>query len=186
MRRLTVFENVSLDGYFTDRKGDMSWAHKSDPEWNAFAAGNAQGSDGSLLFGRRTYDMMAAFWPTEAARQRMPEVAEGMNRRTKLVVSRTLDGPAWGNTTVLRGDLATEIRKLKDGPGGPIVILGSGSIVAQLSQHRLIDEYTLAIHPIALGGGRSLFDGVTDRLALERISARTFQNGNLVAVYRPA
>src|SRR5690349_8381452 len=118
MRRLTVFENISLDGYFTDRSGDMAWAHKSDPEWNAFAAGNAQGGDGSLLFGKKTYDMMAGFWPTEAAHQRMPEIAEGMNRRAKLVVSRTLDRAAWGNTTVLRGDLATELRKLKDGPGG--------------------------------------------------------------------
>ncbi|MFL5606068.1 MAG: dihydrofolate reductase family protein, partial [Gemmatimonadaceae bacterium] len=86
MRRLTVFNNVSLDGYFTDAKGDMSWAHNNDPEWNAFAAENASGG-GALLLGRITYDLMASFWPTPRAMQAMPEVAKGMNRMPKVVFS---------------------------------------------------------------------------------------------------
>ncbi len=91
MARLTVFNSVTLDGYFTDRNRDMSWA-KGDPndaEWNAFVGGNASG-DGILLFGRITYEMMAGFWPTPAAKQMMPDVAEGMNRMRKVVVSKSM------------------------------------------------------------------------------------------------
>jgi len=78
MPRLIVFNNISLDGYFTDPNGDMSWAHKSDPEWNEFAASNA-GGGGVLVFGRVTYEMMASFWPTKQASEMFPEVAAGMN-----------------------------------------------------------------------------------------------------------
>ena len=78
MRKLIVFNNVTLDGYFADRNGDMSWAHRQDAEWNAFVGGNASGG-GALLFGRVTYELMASFWPTPAAMERAPVVAEGMN-----------------------------------------------------------------------------------------------------------
>lgn len=184
--RLTVFNNISLDGYFVDSRGDMRWAHTYDPEWAKFSADNARGSDGMLLFGRKTYEMMAAFWPTDAARTQMPEVAEGMNRRRKLVVSRSLTEVSWSNASLLNGDLVDEVRTLKQADGAGIVILGSGTVVAQLSQHRLIDEYTFVIVPVALGGGRTLFEGLTDRLALRRTSERAFQNGNVVATYAPA
>jgi len=79
MRKLHVYDTISLDGYFTDAANDMSWAHRRDPEWSQYVAGNASG-DGALLFGRVTYDQMAAFWPTPQAAQMMPEVAAGMNR----------------------------------------------------------------------------------------------------------
>jgi len=85
-----VFNSVTLDGYFTDKNSDMSWAHKNDPEWNAFVADNAKGG-GTLLFGRITYELMASFWPTPAAMQMMPDVAKGMNSLPKVVFSRTLD-----------------------------------------------------------------------------------------------
>ena len=113
MRRLVVFNQVTLDGYFTDPRGDMSWAHKDpgDAEWNAFVGGNASG-DGALLFGRITYEMMASFWPTPAAMEMMPAVAEGMNRMPKYVVSRTLKKVAWKNTTLVKGELVAEVRKL--------------------------------------------------------------------------
>jgi dihydrofolate reductase len=183
--RLTVFNSISLDGYFVDGRGDMTWAHNSDPEWEKFSAGNAQGGDGALLFGRKTYEMMASFWPTEAAKQQMPEVAEGMNRLPKYVVSRSLDKVTWSNTTVLKGDLGAEVTKLKARPGSGIVILGSGTIVAQLSKQRLIDEYTLVIVPIVLGKGRTLFDGLESRIALKRTKERAFHNGNVVVTYEP-
>ena len=90
MQRLIVFNNVSMDGYFTDLKGDYSWAQgQPDDEFNAFVADNASGG-GELLLGRVTYDIMSAFWPTPAAMQMMPEVANGMNRMHKHVASRTL------------------------------------------------------------------------------------------------
>lgn len=118
MRKLAVFNNVSLDGYFTDKNNDMNWAHKDpgDAEWNAFVAENA-GGGGVLLFGRVTYDLMAGFWPTPLAAQLMPEVAEGMNNMPKIVFSRTLDKATWNNTTLVKEDLAGTVRKLKNQPG---------------------------------------------------------------------
>ena len=90
MRKLIVFNMVSLDGFFVDGKGDMSWAHKQDAEWNTFVSGNASGS-GVLVFGRITYQLMASYWPTPMALQNSPAVAKGMNEMPKIVFSRTLD-----------------------------------------------------------------------------------------------
>src|SRR5215208_4219424 len=116
VRRLMVFNSVTLDGYFTDKNGDMSWAHKNDPEWNEFTAENAKG-EGTLLFGRITYELMASWWPTPNAINAFPEVAKRMNSAPKVVFSRTLDKPTWNNTTLVKGDLAAEVRKLKKEPG---------------------------------------------------------------------
>jgi dihydrofolate reductase len=183
--RLIVFNNISLDGYFVDNRGDMSWAHRSDPEWAKFSAENAQGGDGALLFGRKTYEMMASFWPTPDAKKQLPEIADAMNRLPKFVASRSLDKATWSNTTLLRGDLAAEVKKLKTRPGSSIVIMGSGTIVAQLSKQGLIDEYTFVMIPIVLGTGRTLFEGLETRLALKRTRERTFHNGNVVVTYEP-
>ena len=184
MRRLIAFEQVSLDGFFVDAKGDMSWAHKQDPEWNAFAASNASG-DGALLFGRVTYEMMASFWPTPAAIERMPAVAEGMNNLPKVVFSRTLEKASWKNTKLVKGDLAAEVRKMKKESGPGMAILGSGSIVSQLAQAGLIDEFQIVVNPIVLGKGRTLFEGVKEKLALKLIKTRAFGNGNVVLYYEP-
>jgi dihydrofolate reductase len=185
MRNIRVFENVSLDGFFADAKNDMSWAHKHDEEWNAFASGNASG-DGALLFGRVTYQMMAAFWPTPQAAAMLPEVAAGMNRMPKFVVSRTLERADWQNTTLLKGDLVREIQAIKASPGPDLVILGSGSLVSQLTDARLIDEYQLVVSPVVLGRGRTLFETVQERVNLTRTQSRTFGNGNVVLWYEPA
>jgi len=185
MRKLTAFENVSLDGYFVDARGDMSWAHKQDPEWNEFASSNAKGG-GMLLFGRVTYDMMASFWPTPAARERLPEVAQAMNAQPKVVFSRTLAKAAWENTTIVNGDLVAEVRRMKEASGPGMVILGSGTIVAQVAQARLIDELQLVVNPVVLGKGRTLFEGVQERIGLTRTNTRTFANGNVVLSYELA
>ena len=184
MRRVIVFNQVTLDGYFTGPDGDMSWAHKDDKEWNEFVAENASGG-GTLLFGRITYEMMASFWPTAAAAQAMPDVAKGMNRLPKVVFSRSLDKATWKNTTLLKGDLAAEVRKLKKKPGDDMVILGSGSIVSQLSDARLIDEYQVIVNPLVLGKGRTMFEGVEDKVALKRTKTRAFRNGNVLVCYEP-
>ena len=185
MRSLRVFDNVSLDGYFVDTKGDMSWAHKRDDEWNAFASGNASGHV-ELLFGRVTYQMMAAFWPTPQAAQMLPAVAAGMNAMRKYVCSRTLREASWQNTTFLQGDLADAVARLKETPGPDIVILGSGSLVSQLTSARLIDGYDIVINPVALGAGRTLFETVTERVALTVTNVRSFTNGNMVVSYARA
>jgi dihydrofolate reductase len=185
MRKLAVFNNVTLDGYFVTMNGDMSWAHKQDAEWNAFVQGNASGG-GELLFGRITYEMMASYWPTPHAIENFPVVAEGMNNLPKVVFSRTMDKASWSNTKLVKGDLAAEVRKMKKEPGKDMVILGSGSIVSQLAQQGLIDEYQVAVNPIVLGKGRTMFDGVKDKLTLKLTKTRPFANGSVVLCYEPA
>ena len=184
MRKLIVFNMVSVDGFFVDSEGDMRWAHKNDAEWNAFTSGNASGS-GVLVFGRITYELMASYWPTPMALQNSPVVAKGMNEMPKIVFSRTLDKASWSNTKLIKGDLAAEVRKLKQESGPDMVILGSGSIVSQLTQDNLIDEYQLALSPIVLGKGRTLFEGVQAKMNLKRTNSRTFGNGTVFVCYQP-
>ena len=186
MQRLISFTQVTLDGYFTGRNGDLSWAHEGpqDAEWNAFVAGNASGG-GQLLFGRITYELMVSYWPTPAARENDPVVAEGMNSLPKVVFSRTLDKASWSNTRLVKGDLATEVRRLKHEPGEGMAILGSGSIVSQLAQAGLIDEYQIVVKPVALGEGRTMFEGIKQKLSLKLTKTRTFTNGNVLLSYEP-
>lgn len=184
MRSLTVFNQVSLDGFIADVKGDMSWAHKDDPEWSAFTTGNASG-EAELVFGRITHDLMASYWPTPMAMESMPAVAESMNRMPKVVFSRTMKKAAWNNTRLVKSDPAAEMRRMKREPGPGMVIFGSGSIVAQMASQGLIDEYQIIVNPIVLGEGKSMFDGIKDRFALKLIKTRTFGNGNVLLCYQP-
>jgi dihydrofolate reductase len=185
VRKLIVFNHVTLDGYFTDRNGDMSWAHnKDDAELNAFVAENASGG-GQLLFGRITYELMASYWPTLIALKNDPVVAEGMNRMSKIVFSRTLDRVSWSNTKLVKGDLASEVRTMKSEPGSGMAILGSGSIVSQLAPEGLIDEYQVVVNPIVLGKGRTMFGDVEARLNLKLTRTRTFGSGKVYLCYEP-
>jgi dihydrofolate reductase len=181
-RTLSVFNSISLDGYFTDGTPDLSWAHDADPEWTKFTTENA-GGQAELVFGRKTYEMMAGFWPTKEAQQTLPEVARAMNGMRKNVFSRTLESAAWQNTRVAKGDLASEVRRLKSEPGPGLLIMGSGEIVKQLTQAQLIDSYQLVIVPVLLGSGRTLFEGVTDKPRLDLTKTRAFKNGNVVGWY---
>ena len=182
MRTITVFNMISLDGFIADAKGDMQWAHKQDPEQDAFSSENASG-DGILLFGRKTYEMMNAFWPTPAAAQAMPKVAEGMNARPKIVLSRSLEKATWNNTTIAKGDVAALVKKWKSEAGPDITVLGSGSVVAQLAQANAIDRLAFLVCPIVLGEGLSMFAGLRDRLNFGLTSSRAFANGNVSLVY---
>jgi dihydrofolate reductase len=186
MRKLIVFNHVSLDGFFVDAKGGMSWAKsgRNDAEWNAFVADNARG-DGPLLFGRVTYELMASFWPTPMADHHDPSVAKRMNALPKVVFSRTLEKASWNNTKLVKGDLVAEVKKMKQEPGEGMAILGSGTIVSQLAQAGLIDEYQIAMNPIILGRGRTMFDGVDHKLNLKLTRSRSFGNGNIVMWYAP-
>jgi len=159
MRRLVVFNMMSLDGFIADSRGDMSWARRHDEEWNSFVAGNASG-EAVLVFGRVTYEMMAGYWPTPLAMENAPTVAKRMN------------------------ELVGEMKRLKAEPGADMVILGSASIVRQLTDARLIDEYQIALSPIALGSGKSMFSQLADRANLTLGSARTFRNGYVFLSYQ--
>ena len=180
MRKLRVFESISVDGYFTDAKGHMFWAHASreDAEFADWVSGNAS-SGGELLFGRKTYQMMEAFWPTPMAAQQMPAVAKGMNAARKYVASRTIQ-PTWNNTHLLKGDLAKAVEDLKASDGTDITVLGSGSVAAQLGEAGLVDEYQFVIIPVALGGGSTVF---TKGRKLRLLHQRAFRSGNVVVTY---
>jgi dihydrofolate reductase len=191
MRRLTMFNQVSVDGFFKTKDGDVSWTHDHAPdaEFDDWVAGNASGGGGPFLFGRLTYEMMASFWPTPVAAARMPVVAKHMNTRPKIVFSRTLSSASWQNTHLSKGDLVTEVKKLKShqrddlGGDGPITIMGSGSIVSALAREGLIDEYQLLVIPVILGSGVSLFGDQSKKQKLRLTRSRTFKNGSAYLVY---
>lgn len=183
MRRLTLFNLMSLDGYVAGVNGDITW-HKVDNEFQELAIA-ASSSGNTLLFGRVTYELMAGFWPTPEAMQADPLVAAGMNRSEKIVFSRTLQRADWNNTRLVKDDLLGEVRRLKRGDGRDLTVLGSGSVVAQLAAAGLIDAYDILLNPVVLGRGKTMFEGVPDRIELKLVSLRKFGNGNLLLKYEP-
>lgn len=187
MPTLSAFMNVSIDGCFCDANGDMSAFHAlhRDAEFQAFTEENAKGG-GRLVFGRKTYDMMAGYWPSPMAKQQNPVVAEQMNAREKIVISHRMTTADWANTKVLNGDLVAEVKKLKAAPGTDMVILGSGSIVAQLSEAKLLDGLALVVNPVVFGNGRKLMEGVGKNLPWKLTRSRAFDNGAVYLAYAPA
>ena len=178
---------ISLDGYFCDAHGDISFAHKppDDAEWQRFVSANAAGG-GVLLFGRTTYSMMAGWWPTPAAAKALPDVAARMNALPKIVVSRTLRSADWSNTTLVKDDLVGTIRRMKQEPGPDITVLGSGSIVTQLADAGLVDTFQVVVNPVALGAGKSFLGGLHHRVHLQPMRTEAFGNGSVVLWYAPA
>ena len=183
MRPLTVYNFITLNGFYKGPGEDTSWNRQGAEEYEyaAESAGNA----GVLVFGRVTYEHMAAFWPTPAALNTMPEVAAGMNRAEKIVFSKTLKEATWSNTRLINGDMITAMKQLKATPGPGFTILGSGSIVTQFADAGLIDEYEFMLNPVALGEGASIFQGLKQKLDLELVSSRTFKSGVLQLRYKP-
>jgi dihydrofolate reductase len=186
MRKVSVFNQISIDGYFKTPSGDIGWMHQPDhdQEFAQFTNDNAAG-EGTLVFGRNTYDMMASFWPTPAAAKQFPEVARHMNSRAKVVFSKTLQKASWDNTTIVKDDPVAAITKMKHEPGDTMVIMGSGSIVSQLTRAGLIDEYQIMVLPVVLGEGKTMFDGANQILNMTLTSSRAFKNGKAFLVYEP-
>jgi dihydrofolate reductase len=182
MGTLSVFNFVSLNGYFKGAKGDISWAHES-PE-NDFAGDRLSGGN-TLLFGRVTYEMMASSWPTPEAKKNAPAVAKGMNDAEKIVFSKTLKKADWNNTRVVE-NMIEEVTKLKRHPDKNMTLLGSGTIVTQLAQAGLIDEYQLMVFPVALSAGTPIFAGIEDRVKLVLTDTKTFKSGTVLLSYKPA
>lgn len=181
MQKLGVFNLTTLDGYIAGEGGDISW-HNVDQEFQELA-NEASNSGSTLLFGRVTYQLMAGYWPTPEALRDDPIVAKGMNDSPKIVFSRTLKRADWSNTRLVKDDMLGEVRSLKRQPGKGLTVLGSGSVVSQLAQAGLIDEYQILLNPIALGKGKTMFEGLKDKLSLKLAKTRTFGNGNVLLVY---
>jgi dihydrofolate reductase len=183
MRKVFMFNLVSLDGYFEGPNRDISW-HNVDAGFNEYAVDMLNSVD-TLLFGRVTYDLMAGYWPTPDAIKNDPIVAEKMNSLPKIVFSRALDKVEWNNTRLVKDNIEEEIKKMKKLSGKDMVILGSGSIVSELASLGLIDEYRIMVNPVVLGQGTPLFKGIKDKLNLKLIKTKTFGNGNVLLYYEP-
>ena len=184
MRKVYSFMVVTLDGFYEGPNGEFDWPNV-DEEFNEFGIEQLHDTD-ILLFGRATYEGMASYWPTPAAREDDPQVAELMNTLPKVVVSTTLESADWAETRLVRDNVAEEITKLKQEPGKGIAIMGSPSLTVSLLGMGLVDELRVMVNPILLGGGRSLFRILGDRLRLELRQTRTFRSGNVLLTYRPA
>jgi dihydrofolate reductase len=139
----------------------------------------------TLLFGRVTYGGMASYWPTPAAVEGDPVVAPLMNDIDKIVYSSTLDSADWQNTTLVPGDAAESVAQLKQQDGGYLALFGSPHLTVSLLEQGLVDEVRVMVNPILLGGGKSLFTGLKDRVRLELKSTIVFESGNVLLSYRP-
>jgi len=182
MRRVILFNMLTLDGFFDGPNRDLSW-HNVDAEFNEFAIAQLD-TVGALLFGRVTYEVMASYWPTSSALQDDPQVAGRMNRLPKYVFSRTLASADWQNTQLVKGDAADEVARLKQQPGQDLFIFGSADLAASLLDKHLIDEFRVMLNPILLGSGTPLFRGLQHPLKLKLLEARAFQSGNVLLRYQ--
>ena len=183
MRKIIVFENVTLDGFMAGPKGELDWAIRDDEVTQYSKEGQA--STDMFLFGRVTYEMMASFWPTPAGKAANPVFAEFLNNTPKIVFSTTLQTADWQNTEVSNELNKDEILKLKQQHGKNMMIFGSGTIVEQLTNLGLIDEYQLMVNPVILGKGKPLFKDIKDRINLKLVKTKTFNNGIVLLQYQP-
>ena len=187
MGRIVVTEFVSLDGVMEGPGGDNdfvrgAWSFEFDrgEEGDAFKVEETRASD-ALLLGRVTYEGFADAWP-----QREGEFADLFNSMPKYVVSSTLRDPAWTNTTVLAGDLAEAVSKLKGEHDGDIVVHGSATLVHALVEQGLVDELRLMVFPVVLGTGKRLFGDTTDKVAMRLKDSKVVGDGVAILVYERA
>jgi dihydrofolate reductase len=183
VRSIYAFIVQTVDGYYEGPNGEFDWPNVDD-EFNEFAVEQVNNTD-MLLFGRKTYEGMASYWPTDAAVAEDPLVAPLMNDIPKVVFSTTLDRAEWGNTRLVRDNVAEEVRELKDQPGKQLAIFGSPELTANLLRLGLVDELRIMIHPIILGAGHSLLQTLDERVPVELVDSRIFASGNVLLNYRP-
>jgi dihydrofolate reductase len=183
MRKIVASAWVTLDGVFdADTMGQWFNPYHSD-ERSEYIRASVSGS-GALLVGRTTYEMLAAYWPHQKNDDNGP--ASSINSMPKYVVSSTLREAHWNNSTIIKENIIEEIKRLKQQPGGDILIPGSASLVHALMKTDLIDEYQFLVQPIIVGSGKRFFkDGmVTPRLKL--VKTKTFRLGVILLCYQPA
>lgn len=185
MRRIVLFLHTSLDGFVAGPNGEMDWIHVDDELFDY--AGRETDKAGTALYGRVTYELMEAYWPTAAdnpnATRHDIQHSNWYNRVEKIVVSRTMHNADSKNLTILSEDVPGELSKIKQREGNNIVIFGSPSVGRLLTQHRLIDEYWLFINPVILGKGIPLFPEMKERLELTLLAHNVFYSGVVALQY---
>jgi dihydrofolate reductase len=178
--RLILFNFLSLDGFFEGPNQELDW-HQVDDEFRAFAIAQLHKAD-ALVFGRKTYEHMASYWPTPGAIARDPAIAGPMNSLGKVVFSRTLKQVDWNNSILAKSVVTREITDLKKKPGKDILIFGSAELVSSLMKDHLIDEYRIMINPVLLGSGTPHFK-VGEKYSLKLLRTVTFKSGNVLLFY---
>ena len=192
MGKLVVLEYVSLDGVIQapghageDPAGGFEhggWTGPFMRDHRRYVAESFAAAEAFLL-GRLTYEIFAEYWPTVT--DPSDEIAHALNTRPKYVASRSLLDPRWEQTTVLDGDVAAEVAKLKAQPGRELLVVGSAELTQTLMAHGLVDEYRLMLHPIVLGGGKKLFRDGADVTPMHLADVRASTNGLVLLTYRP-
>ncbi len=198
LRRIVTFNWVTADGYFAGPDGNLEWVVPDDEQAQAAVEG-IPGID-TVLFGRVTYELFQGFWrhavedsptapdphrPGQRSREHRA-IAMWLNEATKLVFSRTLEAVTWRNSHLLHELDPREVESMKKQPGKDMMVFGSGSIVSQLTQHGLIDEYQFVVCPVLLGRGRPLLSGMTKSLSLDLLEAKKYQSGDVMLRYARA
>ena len=197
MRRIITFDHVSADGHFAGPDGNLDWVVQDDAVPRSIMEG---ARIDAMLFGRRTYELFEQFWPKaldgsdtspdpHAPGRRskdLHEMAVFINEKEKLVFSRERCDFTWQNTRQLPTLDRKVVEALKDEPGGDIIVFGSGSVVAQLTELGLVDEYQLVVTPVLLGDGRSLVTGLGRKIDLKTLEARAFSSGSVLLRFAPS
>lgn len=181
MRKITAFIFTSLNGYYQGTNGNIDW-HSNGPEEIEFAQNKLQEGK-TLLFGRKTYEMMRNFWVSPMAYELFPAVALRINQAEKLVCSNTLQQTEWNNTSIISGDIIGQLKAMKETEGEDITLLGSGNLAKQLVEAELIDELELMIDPVLLGNGKTIFEGINRELHLQITEARLFRESGALLLY---
>lgn len=177
MRNVNAWLFMTLDNVI---ESPENWVLADDEMFGALEADYAR-SD-ALLLGRRTYETFAASWPERGSD--VPN-ADWMNKTRKYVASTTLESPEWNNTTVLEGDVAEAVARLKEEQGRDIMVNGSGMLVRSLIRDGLLDELRLFVHPVVVGSGRRLFDADSDPVELAVVDRHGYDNGVMSLTYKP-
>jgi dihydrofolate reductase len=192
MRTLVVIEFLSLDGVMQapgspeeDTEGGFrhgGWQRPYFDDVMGASAAEGMAETDTYLFGRKTYQGMASYWPTAPADD---PFAKHLNHTPKYVASRTLTDLSWQGSTLIDGDVAGRVARLKDQPGGNIAVLGSGELVQTLIRNDLVDVYSLTVSPILLGSGKRLFRDDDDLRRLRLVDSRATTTGSVMLTYQP-
>jgi dihydrofolate reductase len=188
MRKIIATEFYSLDGLMSDPNDTMEWVRNSfDPELGQYEDELYDHAD-TLLLGRVTYKIFESYWPNAATNPDTPEgdieMARKINDMTKIVFSKSLRNVDWKHSKIINEINPKEIMRMKQSPGKNILIVGSASIVQQLTNLGLIDEYHIVLHPVVLSRGKPLFNNIEHQVKLKLLETRTFQNGAMLACYQ--
>ncbi|HET7115313.1 MAG TPA: dihydrofolate reductase family protein [Hanamia sp.] len=181
MRKIIVSNLISLDGFFEGVNKEIDW-FTVDESFFEYARQLLNEVD-TILFGRTTYQMMAAFWPNAINEDAV--ITHKMNHLNKVIFSKTLKKVEWNNAKLVKDNLAKEVKKMKEQSGKDIVIFGSGTLVTQLTQLGLIDEYRTIINPLLLGKGNPMFKGIDEKINLKLLKVKTLDSGVVILYYVP-